>query len=252
MHYLRHLARLGTPDVHPAGECATWQLIEAMELSGNLRLLELGCGTGNTVCRLARRGDVYVVGLDLLNEMIEASHGRLRRLSANCAIVRADARSLPFRDRTFDRAYAESSLGMQSNSGIKSFLAEAFRVLKPGGLFVANEAIWKPQVDQTTVTTVNRLSERDFGLRPASEDAWTTEHWLGEIRGAGFRDVAWSELTARNCRPRPGAFIVKCLQRLRIMSSPARRADRAYRRLIDRHRAIGALLEARLFVARKP
>ena len=253
MHYLRHLARLGTPDIHPAGDWASRRLIDALGLEANQTILELGCGTGNTVRRLAGRGDVYVVGLDLLGEMLSQARRRLKRVAGACSLVRADARLLPFRDQAFDRVYAESSLGIQTSSGIRRVLEEAFRVLRPGGLFVANEAIWKPDVDPATVTIVNRLSEEAFGLRPGSEEPWSTEHWLAEIRDRGFHAVAWSELVARNSGGRLNDLATRCMRRLLLMTSPTDwRVDRAYRQRINDHRATSALLEARLFVSMKP
>ncbi len=147
---------------------------------------------------------------------------------------------------------AEPSLGIQHEPGVRNALREAFRVLKPGGLLVANEAIWKPDVDQSTVAAVNRSSEIDFGLRPTSEHAWSLKHWLEEIEAAGFATVTSRLLTdpyGRNAR-RPQ--FARWLQRLRLVSSPGMiSAHYKYRRLLALHRAHGSLMESRLFVAAK-
>lgn len=253
MHYLVHLARLGAGDIHPSGADASHALIEAMDLREGQRLLELGCGTGKTISRLVQCGDVYAVGVDLLPEMLQAARRRLRRAADHCALVHADASTLPFRSAAFDCVYTESSLGIQTEANIRFVLREAFRVLKPGCRFVANEAIWKPDVDQSTVNSVNRQSEADFGLRPASESAWSIDEWLAEIHNAGFVTVTSVELQAPERDKRSSFRLARWLKGLRLLSSPSLlREHYLYRRRLALHRTRGSLLEARLFVAVRP
>ena len=57
---------------------------------------------------------------------------------------------LPFGDATYDRIYTESVLGFQDEAGTEALLSEICRVLKPGGRFVANEAIWRAGVSAGT------------------------------------------------------------------------------------------------------
>ncbi|HLF11723.1 MAG TPA: class I SAM-dependent methyltransferase [Gammaproteobacteria bacterium] len=255
MHYLRHLARLGTPDIHPGGAQATRALIEALILRDGQRLLELGCGTGNTILRLVSKADVHVVGLDLLSEMLLVARRRLSVSAAagRCALVQGSVSVLPFFDQSFDRVYTESVLGMLAEADVRGMLAETFRVLKPGGLFLANEAIWKPHVDQSMVNAVNRQGERDFGLRHASEQAWSVDRWLDEIRGAGFQPLAWKHLPAKDRNGTLRSPVALWIRRLRLVSSPALlREHRRYRQRLVQHRADGSLIEARLFVSAKP
>lgn len=103
MHFLRHPARLDAPDLYPAGAGVSQALIDALALRGGQRLLELGCGTGVTAFRLARRADVYVVGFDLLGEMLRAARHRLKRVPGHYAFLRAHAAALPLLERSFDR-----------------------------------------------------------------------------------------------------------------------------------------------------
>lgn len=253
MHFLRHLARLDASDVHPGGAQASRELIAALALSDGQRLLELGCGTGRTALRLARDAHVHVVALDLLSEMLRPARRKLQGVSERSALVQADASELPFREQSFDRVYSESVLGMQSEVDLRSVLAEAFRVLKPGGLFVANEAIWKPHVEQQTVDAVNRRCEIDFGLRQASERAWSVARWVQEIRQAGFEPESWSLVATPARERRAGVAVRRHIGRLRITLAPALWGPhRMYRRRLVRHRTDGSLVEARLFVAAKP
>ncbi len=93
------------------------------------RLLDLGCGKGRFANRLEDLG-AEVLGLDLSLAMLRSGQveGRSR--------VRGSARRLPFRDSSFDAVYAVEVLQHVAPVAIGSVLAEACRVLRPGGRLV--------------------------------------------------------------------------------------------------------------------
>jgi SAM-dependent methyltransferase len=88
--------------------------------------LEIGSGAAQGAQYLAAQG-AHVVAVDISFEMLSgAPHDRL---------VQADARSLPFRDDSFDFAFsAYGALPFLPNAG--TVLAEWARVIKPGGRLV--------------------------------------------------------------------------------------------------------------------
>ena len=101
-------------------------------------VLELGCGTGRVLLPLARAG-AAVTGLDRSAPMLAYARARARRLPAarRPAIVRGDIRALPFGRASFGVVLAPYGL-LQSLIDDRDFtaaLAEAARVLRPGGLF---------------------------------------------------------------------------------------------------------------------
>lgn len=93
------------------------------------RALDVGCGSGGNSDVLRRLG-WEVTGLDHSEEAVRAA--RRRRL----AVLRGDARSLPFRDGQFDLVISTDAWEHVEQDD--QVAAEAHRVLRPGGrLFVA-------------------------------------------------------------------------------------------------------------------
>ncbi len=67
----------------------------------NLRILDLGAGTGRTSIPLSLRG-ARVVSADASFPMLRVAMGNARRSGTTLSGVRADAHRLPFRDGSFD------------------------------------------------------------------------------------------------------------------------------------------------------
>lgn len=101
----------------------------------NSRVLEVGCGTGVLTRVLAQwPGVASVTGVDPATSLLNRARQLAKRLS-NVHFQEADGRSLPFDDATFDVAVFDSTLSHVPDP--KRALAEAFRVLRPGGLLAA-------------------------------------------------------------------------------------------------------------------
>jgi SAM-dependent methyltransferase len=99
------------------------------------RVLELGAGTGRVSIPLLRAG-VSLVGVDRSAQMLARLSARSRR-SRGRAIVRADIRALPFASNSFAMTIAPYGVlqSLLDERALASTLAEAARVLRPGGVF---------------------------------------------------------------------------------------------------------------------
>ncbi|MFT7411175.1 MAG: malonyl-CoA O-methyltransferase [Oleispira sp.] len=93
--------------------------------------LDLGCGTGFSVPTLLQQGVHSITGADLAHGMCLVSNKKLSQLPFHA--VTADAENLPFAEESFDGIY--SNLMVQWSEKIDDLFAEAYRVLKPDGLF---------------------------------------------------------------------------------------------------------------------
>ncbi|MGH8214352.1 MAG: malonyl-ACP O-methyltransferase BioC [Rhodanobacteraceae bacterium] len=100
------------------------------------RVLDVGCGTGRGTARLKKRWkQAEVIALDISLPMLHQARRHAGWRKAFQRVV-ADARALPFPDRSLDIVY--SNLCMQWCDEPRTFLAELRRVLKPGGLLVVS------------------------------------------------------------------------------------------------------------------
>ena len=100
------------------------------------RLLELGVGTGVVAVALGRP----VVGVDIAGGMLRGARERL-----GPRVVRYDGRRLPFRDLSFDGAYAVWVMHLVDDQA--GLFAEVRRVLKPGGRLVVAGVNQPPRDD---------------------------------------------------------------------------------------------------------
>jgi SAM-dependent methyltransferase len=96
----------------------------------NETLLDIACGTGNAALLGARSGAI-ASGVDNAERLIEVAAARAAAagLTANFAV--ADAEALPFADAAFD--VVVSVMGVIYAPDARRALAEALRVLRPGG-----------------------------------------------------------------------------------------------------------------------
>jgi len=94
------------------------------------RVLDMGCGAGFLTNALAARGHA-VCGIDAAADSlaVAVNHDRARRV----AYTRGDALRLPYRARSFDAVCAMDFLEHVEQP--ERVVAEAARVLRPGGMF---------------------------------------------------------------------------------------------------------------------
>ncbi len=99
----------------------------AAAASPGARVLDVGCGPGHLLERLADRG-LHVTGLDLDPAMVERARARL---GERAEVVVADVIALPCPDGAFD--VVVSTMSMHHWTDPRGGLAELARVLAPGG-----------------------------------------------------------------------------------------------------------------------
>jgi ubiquinone/menaquinone biosynthesis C-methylase UbiE len=129
-------------------------LKEQVPLAGR-RVLEVGCGDG-ALARLMAREGARVVGVD--NNPAQLAQAAAKP-ETGVAYIKAAGEKLPFPDGTFDAAVIFNSLHHIPVPAQGAALAEAARVLEPGGLLYiaepvaegANFELARPVDDETEV-----------------------------------------------------------------------------------------------------
>jgi demethylmenaquinone methyltransferase/2-methoxy-6-polyprenyl-1,4-benzoquinol methylase len=134
-----------TNDLMSGGIHRWWkdQLIAWLKPRAGQTLLDVAGGTGDIACRALRRLDPErgggVVVCDVNQQMLEV--GRARAIDdgilAGIEFVCGDAEALPVADRSVD--LYTIAFGLRNVTRIERALAEARRVLKPGGRFLCLE-----------------------------------------------------------------------------------------------------------------
>jgi SAM-dependent methyltransferase len=100
-----------------------------LALTADDALLDLGCGAGMLLARLAPRVRA-VYGTDRAEGMVE----RARRLNPGFDVRVAEAAQLPFGDATFDKVLVHGVVQyFPDEAYVRTALDEAVRVTKPGG-----------------------------------------------------------------------------------------------------------------------
>lgn len=117
------------------------------------KILDVGCGIGGSSLYLAEKFGAEATGITLspvqANRAKERS--RVAQISANFQV--ADALNMPFEDNSFDLVWSlESGEHMPDK---QKFLAECYRVLKPGGTFIMATWCHRP-TDQVPLTIDDR------------------------------------------------------------------------------------------------
>jgi len=116
----------------------------ALALSPGDHGLEIGCGIGFLACEMAREVGAtgHIVGLDNSPDMIAAAQKRAERegLSDRLEFVVGDAKRLDFPSTVFDFVVAVQVYLYVAE--IELALADAVRVLKPGGSLTVVDTDW--------------------------------------------------------------------------------------------------------------
>ncbi len=115
-------------------------------IKGGQKVLELGGGHTRLSWTLAEKGcTIYVTEIDQGPYM---HHHNLAKIHKNYNAIKVRDETLPFASSSFDVVYTASSIEHfdPDNNGDMKAISEAFRVLKPGGLFIITIPVYKEYI----------------------------------------------------------------------------------------------------------
>ena len=184
----------------PGGPEEVARVLEGIDLTGKT-VLDIGSGSGGITVDLVRsHGAGHVTGIDVESAVCEAARRRVEKagLADRIDILLVEPGPLPFADESFDIVFSKDSI---IHIPDKEWLAgEAWRVLKPGGWFVASDwLIGHEGPPSPEMTHYIRCEDLDFAMaspgryRKALEAAGFEEVRLVN-RNPWYREVAKAEL----------------------------------------------------------
>lgn len=100
----------------------------------NMRVLEVGCGSGANLWMLARE-NFNVYGLDLSEESLKLCRQMLKMYNVDADLRAGDMTTLPYETSSFDVIVDVFSSYCLNEKQNQKFISDAARVLKPGGFF---------------------------------------------------------------------------------------------------------------------
>jgi ubiquinone/menaquinone biosynthesis C-methylase UbiE len=111
------------------------QMVGRVQNSANLRVLDVGCGTGYTTAGLLKLENIHeVVALDMNPVQLKRAVKNLFSEKNRTSISRGDADNLPFTDRSFDAVISVGAVEYFPDP--EKALNELTRVTKPGGTVI--------------------------------------------------------------------------------------------------------------------
>jgi SAM-dependent methyltransferase len=170
----------------PAQQAMLAAYLDGLDLPDRTAVVEIGCGTG-AISRVlaARPGVAEVTGVDPSPVFLD----RARELGAgvaNLSFRQGDGRDLPLPDGSFGLAVLHTVLSHVP--GPEVVLAQAFRVLRPGGALAVFDG------DYNTVSVATGPADPlqacvDAFVQGSCHDPWVIRRLPGLAAAAGFTGI---------------------------------------------------------------
>jgi len=145
-------------------------------------VLDLGSGAGLDVLlsarRVAPRGHAY--GLDMTDEMLQLANANKEKAGVgNATFLKGSIDSIPLPDSSVDVVISNCVINLAEDKG--AVIGEAFRVLRPGGLFAVADMVELDPLEPSLKKQLDSWAGCISGTIPIDE-------YRGALISAGFAD----------------------------------------------------------------
>jgi SAM-dependent methyltransferase len=154
------------------------------ELRAGETVLDLGSGGGIDVLLSARRvgptGKAY--GLDMTDEMLSLARANQARAGAtNVEFLKGQIEAIPLPDSSVDVIISNCVINLSADKD--RVIAEAFRVLKPGGRFAVSDVVTRGEIPAAVRASLNLWTGCVAGALDEAD-------YQARLARAGFTDVS--------------------------------------------------------------
>ncbi len=176
------LARLGKRVLRPGGLSLTTQMLDAVDITGKDHVVELAPGFGSTANLILAKHPATYMGVERERGIATTLAWRIGTPTTRVTHGAADRTELPAERATV--VCGEAILTMQTAAAKRRIVAEAFRLLKPGGRYAIHELSLVPN---SLPLEIRENIERELsasihvGARPL-----TQSEWVSLLTDAGF------------------------------------------------------------------
>ena len=186
------LARAGKRVLRPGGLKLTTRMLDKADISGR-KVVEFAPGLGRTAKLIVDRGVSSYVGVDQdpdavanVQDVVTPHGGK---------VINAQAQNTGLPDASADVVIGEAMLTMQGEKGKDEIVAEAFRLLAPGGCYAIHELGLTPNdIDAQLADNLRKQLAQTIHVnaRPLTENEWckVLENAGFTIEWVGFEPMA--------------------------------------------------------------
>lgn len=177
---LNELAEIGMSEAVSLG-CGNPTMLA--QLKPGQVVLDLGSGAGLDVLLSARRvapgGHAY--GVDMTDEMLELANGNAKKSGVtNATFLKGTIENVPLADASIDVVISNCVINLAEDKG--AVIKEAFRVLRPGGLFAVADMVELDRLDPTVKKSLDSWAGCISGTIPIDD-------YRKALVDAGFEDA---------------------------------------------------------------
>jgi len=175
----------------PGGPGNVAKLLSGIDVHDK-RILDIGCGIGGPAFEMARAHGANVVGIDLEAPLVARATQAASDLGlgGRCDFQTVTAGPLPFADETFDIVISSGAFTQIADKA--GILAEAYRVLKPGGYLSCYE--WLKSVGEYSEDMRNW-----FKIEGLTYELETLDGFRDQFINSGFAEVVAEDATEWYC-----------------------------------------------------
>ncbi len=170
--------------------CKRWNeyMLSRSNITNQSKVLDIGCGNGNTAVWLAQQTGCEVVGVDLSQVRIDKAKDKAKDYpKLSISFQKASATNLPFLDGEFTHVWSQATIYHIHDRTLA--LQEIHRVLKEGGTFLFDDLV-------TPIEDVSEIARKYLYKRLLFEPTFSQDSYAKTLSQLGLMVLQSEDLSA--------------------------------------------------------